>query len=325
MRTILLGVILLAAVSSSLHGQATQEKDQALRLTADELAKFAHQYEFMSMEDAEALQPVILDMGVTTRMNHFLMRDVYAEGEGDADLRRRHKKFVVSAIRDGDKDKGKSWAYSLMAAYVMSSTPRDILMEAVAPELGPGGELHGALPRNHVSLASFLQLQVFLGQGRDPDNHPDFRLYRAYLSEHAGGPGREALIVHMVNTDPAQALQAMAEVITSSQNGEEPTEADRSEAVKLRQTAHVVNNVLWRAEHGLDNGDARIDEAIHYLKRAVNHEQWWIRLYAARMIAGSDVKRLLPTTKWRKTLRDDTNPHIRSVFGDERSTDEGSL
>jgi hypothetical protein len=130
----------------------------------------------------------------------------------------------------------------------------------------------------------------------------DFSHFHAYLEVRRAQPP-EKLILWMYQRDPTAALREMMSLYAQETTAEE----SRSMLVASR----VIDQMEWKQRSGL----ARADEADELAAEQVQHlsqsKAWWVRLYAAEVLARQPILRKAEVLK---ALAQDQNPLVRKAM-----------
>lgn len=196
----------------------------------------------------------------------------------------RHKvyqEFLIQALENSAKgDVGEA----MFVGFLLSMTPRKLVLETIVPEMGPGGRLEGIL--DHVRAEDVKQYV----ERQNLQGHPgerDFRHYARYLDKHRHQAPPAVLIEYMFRTDPGKALLAIANLELWPADTREDRPARRKNKEELRQllwAEHVVQDVVWKQKHGfLDPGSIE-PEVFTQLDKLSKHQAWWVRLYVAETL-----------------------------------------
>ncbi len=193
-----------------------------------------------------------------------------------------YQQFLVGVIEDAIKG---DVAEAMFKDFVLEITPPDTLLEAVVPELGPKGRLHGILETEKTtSVRERLERQ---SPGGYP-GEPDFRHYAFYLEDHKDVKTSPYLIRHMFRTAPGEALHAMMYVHYRLRPYPLSTLSKRiSIDGKIRPVflaEHIISDVIWHEHFRFDLPAGELTKAKTELSVLSQHKDWWVRLYAAEIV-----------------------------------------
>ena len=144
---------------------------------------------------------------------------------------------------------------------------------------------------------------------------PDFRYYVDYLRRHGDRPLPLLLIGHMFRTSPTKALQAMLSVETKRNYPPKPNDLTTPfapEHSRLLLADHEINDVLWTWEFKFNVLQERLETAQLRLVQFSEHDQWWVRLYAAEILRqhpGFELRDIL------ERLQSDDHELVRKAAG----------
>lgn len=115
----------------------------------------------------------------------------------------------------------------------------------------------------------------------DPDKPLEplnFSEYGAYLRNRVRKKEAipEAFIIYIYSREPSHALLAFY----YAHEEWPPKRRD------LLWSEHVISNAIWMKENGFDEAFKKAQpEAIEHLQQLSRHDQWWVRLYVAKIIS----------------------------------------
>jgi len=186
----------------------------------------------------------------------------------DPELRREWDSLLVRAMRLNIGLEDTAVDPNGLPSILRLVTPKVMLVDAIAPEMNPGGRLE-----------RFAERQGDIGVGRtlhDILERPDggrgvtFYFYQGYLEEH-GVDASEGLIAYMMRVDPFKAMDAVLKSLPRD---------ERSKHLEAMQHHHLVQRTVWSREHEV--GGRREDaEAARSLEKLTQLGPWWVRMYAA--------------------------------------------
>ena len=112
--------------------------------------------------------------------------------------------------------------------------------------------------------------------GADARGPVDFSAFHPYLESHKNPPP-QALVLWMYQRDPAGALREMMSLYDGGFS------ADESRAVLI--ATRVVDQMVWKQRVGLSRADERDELAVEQVEKMAQSNAWWVRLYAAEVMA----------------------------------------
>ena len=163
---------------------------------------------------------------------------------------------------DGNHDDGV-WA----AGLVVLSTPRDIVLEAIVPELRAGGRMENILTQGDQDLRKYLERETKISR-------PTIDEYINYLARH-DFDNSKGLVQYLLKRYPERAFIGLVSVFADSLD-------DRN---KLLAHHHEIWAVISRVEiHNSKEAvllNAQTSAAVEYLSK---HKKWWGRLYVGELM-----------------------------------------
>lgn len=114
-------------------------------------------------------------------------------------------------------------------------------------------------------------------EGRSAGRAPDYSHYRAFIEfkvRNGEAPPR-GLVHYMYESDPGMAVLSVMRASMLR---------NRSEVKPILWAQHLVDDVLWKWQHGfLERGKVE-PEAVEALRELAEHPRWWARLYVAEIM-----------------------------------------
>ncbi|MBX3396885.1 MAG: hypothetical protein KF841_16140 [Phycisphaerae bacterium] len=134
---------------------------------------------------------------------------------------------------------------------------------------------------------------------------PDFSPYRAIIEEdvRANREPSRSLIRHMYRSDPSVALLTLIRAYQLR---------DPEEIKPILWAEHTIADLMWKRRYGFVDrrgGDPAVTAELDKLAR---HDRWWVRLYAAEIIAANPE---LATASTRARLETDTQVLVKQAVG----------
>jgi hypothetical protein len=222
-----------------------------------------------------------------------------------------YKQFLVAVIEDamqGDVVEG------VFASFILEITPPEILLEAIAPELGPQGKLHGILERESNDARKRLERQSPEGYAGDPD----FRHYASYLKKHNDVETSHYLIRHMFRTAPGEALHAMIYVqylAVPYPPLRLPKRASVNAEIRpILYAEHIISDIIWHQQFRFEVAQEELDRAKGELSKLSQHKDWSVRLYVAEITQQHPELRVEDVTQ---RLQKDENELVRQAMSGE--------
>jgi hypothetical protein len=177
------------------------------------------------------------------------------------------------------------------AGMIVLSTPRELVLDAIVPELGTEGRMKDILTRGDQDLRKFLE--------RDTDGSlPSIDEYLTYLKNHSFEKS-EGLIEYLLRFHLERSFVGLVKAHS-------PVLADQGHVLAahfeiwawLSRLAHQPRAVV----------DDRTSTALGYLSE---HAEWWVRLYVAEIVQQHPELR---TDALMKRLRDDPHQLVRDAI-----------
>lgn len=199
----------------------------------------------------------------------------------DDETQKLYHDIIVATF---EKDTQRDVHDATFASFLLQITPPEILLEAIVPELGPQGKLHGILDRETADVRKRLEHQ-------SPQGHPgepDFRHYASYLKDHKDVKTSPYLIRHMFKSAPGKALQAMI-YVQYLRVPYPPLRLSKSASVNaeiqpLLYAEHTISDIIWNEQFRFEVAEDQVAKAKNELSALSQHKDWWVRLYAAEII-----------------------------------------
>lgn len=169
--------------------------------------------------------------------------------------------------------------------------PRSAVVDAAAAHLPSSNVREAEIARNLLKWAS----------PPDPRGPADFTQFVAYLRGHQAQLP-QALVLWMYQRDPAAAMEQMMALYGSRMASEDMH--------TMVIAARVLDQFEWKLRHNLASAADADALAIEQLGKLARFEQWWVRLYAAQMLARYPQLRQDAIVE---RLTKDPDPLVRSV------------
>lgn len=185
--------------------------------------------------------------------------------ESSDDRKAMIEQLLVFATRADDSVRRRAVAGRIVSAL---HGEKERVVRALAPQLdntdGPIREL------TRTILADF--------EDRSATRPPDFSAYRAIIEDdvRTHREPQRSLIEFMFESDAGTAVKALVRAFQLR----EP--ADIREILWIE---HVVADLMWKRDNGFVERSETPAEVRQEIRKAASHSRWWVRLYAARMIA----------------------------------------
>ncbi|MFO0944651.1 MAG: hypothetical protein U1D30_01700 [Planctomycetota bacterium] len=253
------------------------------------------------------LTPVFQSLGGMRKLQEFFDKERHPKKY------EAYRAFFLEAVADGMH---KDVVEAIFANVLMLATPPRVVLELIAPEIGPQGRLAGILDGPNADVARYIQWQEPQGYA-GPAN---FVEYEHYLK---GGRSKgihakvnaDIIIVHMFREDPQHALATMLSVVygfESNARGNCYLHVGQ-EIAKVRelQLAHAeIGDFLFRTRYSFPLREGQGQDVSGLLAKLCQQEQWWVRLYVANLV-GSQPKLSSPELLGR--LVEDSNESVRAA------------
>lgn len=174
------------------------------------------------------------------------------------------------------------------------SAPKEVIVAALAPHLDNQNE---AIRSNVESLLRGLEDQ-------SATRPPDFSAYRAIIEAdtRAGREPQNSLVRFMYDSDPGVALQTLVRAFQLR---------DPDEIKPILWAEHVVAELLWKRRYGFVERDFVDNATQAEIARLSIHPRWWVRMYAAAMVAAHPE---LAAPDVLKRLKADADIRVREVL-----------
>jgi hypothetical protein len=202
--------------------------------------------------------------------------------EPETKLPDAYKALVIATI--GDAMTG-GIVESLFAKSLLESTPPQVVVDAVVPELE-----RSPLIANVLTDEGFTAARRRMQGGptvREVPYEPDFQYYAAYLWRNRERPMPLLLIGYMFRTSPTKALQAMLSGETGFGYPPRPAhivEPHAAEHRRLLLADQILNDVVWHWEFKFEVAPEQLGKAKQLLQELSKHDKWWVRLYVAEIV-----------------------------------------
>lgn len=177
----------------------------------------------------------------------------------------------------------------------IADIPTEQLVRILAPHLDNREQ-------NVVALAREL---LYRCEDHSPTRPPDFSPYRAIIEEDVRAhrePSR-SLIRHMYQSDPSAALLTLIRAYQLR---------DPNEIKPILWAEHTVADLMWKRRYGFVERRAGDPVVTTELEKLARHDRWWVRLYAAEIIAANPE---LGTAATRTRLEADPHDLVKQVVG----------
>ncbi len=220
--------------------------------------------------------------------------------ERDSEARKRFFNYLIRCCAIGylaapETEELNSWG----AGIVVLLAPQDLLVEAIAPELGRKGRLYGLL---HLDKEGRQELVQHLELRNQPNESPSFHYYTVYLKKHADKVP-EGLAGHMLSVSPGLGLRTLVRVYLGT--------VDDFKTVLL--TERLVDDLVWKLENGLVVEDTVISNVAKKLSDLSQHPVWWVRLYVVHIMLRYKDQR---QTDVLRRLAKDEHPEVREAVAE---------
>jgi hypothetical protein len=271
----------MIAMAAALHGPSALEavEDRPIEIVPDDA------YQSALSELVAAPDQATFD----TRMDQFVRRF-----EKDAD--RLIPQLMWHAARHPGDSKSKAVVGRVLARL---SAPKEVIVAALAPHLDNQSD---AIRSNVTNLLRGLEDQ-------SATRPPDFSTYRAIIEAdtRAAREPQTSLVRFMYDSDPGVALQTVVRACQLR---------DPDEIKSILWAEHVVADLLWKRRYGFVERDFVDNATQAEIAQLSNHPRWWVRLYAASMVAAHPE---LGTPDVAKRLEADTDIRVRTVLAQPKA------
>lgn len=185
--------------------------------------------------------------------------------EGAPKVRERYFEYLVTCSELAFAGTGEAQGLDAWGAgMVVLATPRDLLLDAIVPELDLGRRLEDVLESERNELIAYLELHSA------EDGVFSFHFYRGYLRQHPEVVP-QGLVRHMMARSPQSAMHILLQT----------RGADLVDPGEVGWAVHKVGNVVWKLDNGYVELGACVPEAAKQLDKLSRQRQWWVRLYVA--------------------------------------------
>jgi hypothetical protein len=171
--------------------------------------------------------------------------------------------------------------------------PKSAMVAAAAARLVPADAKQAEISRTLLRSAA----------PADPRGSADFSQFAQYLAANQAQPP-QPLILWMYDRDPAAAMEQMLTLYGQKLSADDIR--------TLRIAARVLDQLAWKERYDLSNPGDTDTLAVEQAEKLSQYDQWWIRLYAAEMLAKHPSLRK-PEVVTR--LTNDANPMVAAVAG----------
>lgn len=179
------------------------------------------------------------------------------------------------------------------------SAPREVIVSALAPQLDNKDE---AILSNVRNLLRGLE-------DHSATRPPDFSAYRAIIEAdtRAGREPQTSLVRFMYDSDPGVALQTMVRACQLR---------DPDEIKPILWAEHVVAELFWKRRYGFVERDFVDGATQAEIARLSIHPRWWVRLYAAAIVAAHPE---LGSPDVERRLKADADTRVRAVLAQPKA------
>ncbi|HEX2971437.1 MAG TPA: hypothetical protein VHP11_03845 [Tepidisphaeraceae bacterium] len=171
--------------------------------------------------------------------------------------------------------------------------PKSAVVALAAPKLSSSDAKQAELSRTLLRSAA----------PADPRGAADFSQFTQYLAANQAQPPQQ-LILWMYDRDPAAAMEQMLGIY-----GQKLSTDDLR---TLRIATRVLDQMAWKERYDLSNPGDTDALAVQQAETLSQYEQWWIRLYVAKMVVKYPALR---KTELVTRLTQDPNPMVAAVAG----------
>jgi hypothetical protein len=212
-----------------------------------------------------------------------------SQANGRSELLRYIADLVAFSF--GDEIAGNQNESRWAAGMVVISTPADLILDAIVPELAAGGRFDKILKMGDKDLREYLEHGT-------KTKVPAIDQYLSYLSTHRFDEAK-GLVHYLLETYPERAFVGLI--------------ALRADELDDRTALLASHHEIWVVLSRMDDKrlgiapDDRARSAIDYLSK---HTDWWIRLYAAEIIRRHPEFRVAPIVD---RLKKDENELVRKT------------
>ena len=188
-------LILFVTTCSSILAGEREDRSRIWELYA------THTYSNLNAHVDGELTPVFRSLGGFGELQQYFDKDRNPEKY------EAYHQFLVQVFansRQGDVGE------AIFASVLLEITPPNVLLEMIAPEIGPRGKLYGVLDGKHSDVAKHIQRQPQQGHIGSANLIQYVRYLRGGKSMVFTNQANHAVIVeHMLRTDPQNAFIAM--------------------------------------------------------------------------------------------------------------------
>jgi hypothetical protein len=305
-QTILLALCLACpAISDEPKTQQTKQSERPSdqRLKIYELYakdRFAE----LNKKSAGRLEVLFSNFGESFQIQSFIQQE-----------RELYRSFLVAAFENAMKGDVME---AMFVGFVLSFTPPEVVVEAIASELETGQRLEGILDSLHSDVRKHIERQRQQGY----PGEPKFWAYAEFLDNHKKEKPPIALLMHMFRTEPAEAFYAL--MSTEYRMRYPPPRLSKSPDVNrqirpLFYAEHQISDVIWHDRHSFDIDASRLSNARKALQQLSAHENWWVRLYVAGVLQNHHTLR---DDDILRKLQNDENDLVKQLATDATKRNE---
>lgn len=179
------------------------------------------------------------------------------------------------------------------------SASKEVIVAALAPHLDNQSE---AVRSNVRNLLRGLE-------DHSATRPPDFSAYRAIIEAdtRAAREPQNSLVRFMYDSDPGIALQTLVRAFQLR---------DPDEIKPILWAEHVVADLLWKRRYGFVERDFVDNATQAEIARLSIHPRWWVRLYAAVIVAAHPE---LGSPDVERRLKADADVRVRAVLAQPKA------
>ncbi len=251
----------------------------------------------------------------------------YFEKDQNPEKYEAYRQLLVQVLGDAMRgDVGEA----MFANALIEITPPNILLDMIASEIGPGGNLEGVLEGKYNDVAKHIQRQPQQGHMGSANFIQYVRYLRGGKSmEFTHQVNREVIIDHMLRTDPQNAFIAMLWVdynfrpySTTPYGG---PKQQIPEVQSLQMAYADISDYLYRTRYDMPKypfliPDGLEDRVRSHLLRLSQHDHSWVRLYVAQLLKS---ERMLRWTDVLEAVSQNPDPSIQEVMASIKEENPG--
>ena len=257
-----------------------------------------------------ALSPIFKGIGDIYSMQRYFYQESYP------DKYATYREFFVQVLADSVKgDDGKA----MFARFLLESTPPDVVLRIIAPEIGPQGKLQGILDGANHSVAKRIEQRSHFESASS--GNINFYMYVQYLMGERmysidGQPNGDIIIDHMFRVAPQNALMAMLEIdhrfLPSNKGNDYASFGKETGEVRgLKQVQEAISHYLFCNRYSFPMREDEVAAVKSSLRHLGDHNKWWIRLFVACLM---EKERSLRLPDVIEKLSKDENQHVRDAI-----------